>query len=264
MKTRILVVDDAAAMRAALKAFLKSEGYDVIGELGSAGGVLELVKASNPDIVCLDYHLPDGNGIEVMRALHAEFPTLAVLMITGDAGPELEAEAAEAGAAGFIRKPLSQERMSQEIRQVVFAQRLHRRQADTTPFAVNQARARAVIADDSATMRSLLTAILTHARVEVVGQAPDGRQAAEMAARSKPELVCLDMDMPVMNGLEALDQIRVQSPGSRVLMITGKSGKETVMQAARRGAAGYILKPFEPDKVIEAVDRLLGGAGPVS
>ncbi len=258
MTTRILVVDDAAAMRAALRAFLKSEGYLVVGELASGGSVVETVKQLQPDVVCLDYNLPDANGIDVLRAIHAEHPTIAVVMITGDVGPDLEAEAAEAGAAGFIRKPFSQDRMSLEIRQVVHAQELHKRQVEKGSFEVNQARARAVVADDSATMRMLLASILQHAKVEVVGQAPDGRQAAEMVARCKPEIVCLDMDMPVMNGLDALDLIRVQSPASRVLMITGRAGKDLVMQAAKRGASGYILKPFQPDKVIEAIDRLLG------
>lgn len=254
---RILIVDDASALRTVLSGFFKSEGYQVVGELGSGSGVLEAVNQHKPDVVCLDYNLPDANGIDLLKGIHAAHPTVAVVMITGDASPTLEAEAAEAGAAGFIRKPFTQDRMAREIRQVVHAQSLHKRHAAGGEFAVNQARARAVVVDDSATMRLLLTSILNHARIEVAGEAPDGKQAVEVVVRIKPDIVCLDMDMPVMNGLEALEQIRAQVPAAKVLMITGHTGREAVMQAAKLGARGYILKPFEPDKVIEAIEKLL-------
>lgn len=255
---RILIVDDASALRTILSTFFKSEGYHVVGELATGGGVLEAVELHKPNVVCLDYHLPDANGIDLLKAIHAAHPTVAVVMITGDTNPTLEADAAEAGAAGFIRKPFTQERMSREIRQVVHGQSLLQRHvAGNGEFAVNRPRARAVVVDDSATMRLLLTSILNQARIEVAGEAADGQQGVEVVVRLKPDIVCLDMDMPVMDGLAALEQIRSQVPAAKVLMITGRTGREAVMQAAKLGARGYILKPFEPDKVAAAIDGLL-------
>lgn len=253
----ILLVDDAASLRVALRAFFTSEGYAVVGELGSGAGVLEAVQQLHPDIVCLDYHLPDSNGLDLLKAIHEADPEVAVVMITGDADTDLEAHAAENGAAGFIRKPFTQGRMAMEIRQVVMAQAMHRERRARGPFAVEQARARAVVADDSATMRMLLSAILNQAAVYVAGEAADGRQAIERVAQCQPDIVCLDMDMPVMNGLDALVEIRRACPAAKVLMITGHAGREAVQEAARRGARGYILKPFDPAKVVEAVGRLL-------
>ncbi|OHC70079.1 MAG: hypothetical protein A2045_05585 [Rhodocyclales bacterium GWA2_65_20] len=107
-------------------------------------------------------------------------------------------------------------------------------------------------------MRLLLRAILGRAGVAVVGEAWDGRQAANLVAEHRPDLVCLDIDMPVMNGLEALQAIRAAQPGVKVLMVTGSTNREAIMQAGKAGARGYILKPFHPDKVIEAIGKLLG------
>jgi len=254
---KICIVDDASALRAVLRAFFVNQGYEVVAELASGSSVLDAVGRLQPDIVCLDYNLPDANGIDLLKAIHAAHPTVAVVMITGDMAPDLESDAAEAGAAGFIRKPFTQDRMSLEMRQVVHAQALHKRHAAGESFVLKQARARAVVADDSVTMRMLLTSILHHAQVEVVGEAADGKLAVELVAQRQPDIVCLDMDMPVMNGLEALEQIHANSPQAKVLMITGRAGRDLVMQAAKFGARGYILKPFEPDKVTEAINKLL-------
>lgn len=254
---KILIVDDMAALRAVLRAFFNDRGYAVVGELASGGNLIDTVGRLRPDIVCLDYNLPDANGIDLLKALQAAHPTVAVVMITGDLSPELETAAAEAGAAGFMRKPFTQDRMAQEMDQVAQAQALHRRHAAGELPAIRQARARAVVVDDSATMRMLLGSILHHAGVEVVGTAADGQQAVELVLQRKPEIVCLDMDMPVMNGLDALDRIHAALPQTKVLMITGRAGRDAVMQAARRGATGYILKPFAPDMVAAAIDKLL-------
>lgn len=254
----ILIVDDAPSLRSALRTFFNDEGYRVVGDLARCAGVIEAVAQMKPDIVCLDHELPDGNGIDLLRKLHADFPDIAIVMITGSGAAELEAEAAEAGAAGFLRKPFSQASMGREIRQILQMQSMHRLYASAAGFAVTTARARAVVVDDSATLRKLLASILHHAGVEVVGEAPDGQRAIEVVNKFKPDIVCLDVDMPVMNGLDALAQIHRDLPSAKVMMITGRSDREMVKIAAQRGARGYILKPFIPEKVIEAIDKLLG------
>ncbi|MBA3033618.1 MAG: response regulator [Gammaproteobacteria bacterium] len=255
----ILIVDDAAALRAALRTIFISEGYRVVGDLGHGAGVLEAIGKLKPDIVCLDYQLPDINGVELLKTIHAEHPAVAVMMITGDAASELEAEAAAAGAVGFVRKPFSPDKIMREIHQVSQVLTLHRQQGNTEELSVKEPRASAVVVDDSATMRALLSSILRQAHVDVVGEAADGKSAIETVASCKPDIVCLDMDMPVMNGLEALKQIKRDNPDTKVLMITGTAGREAVLKAAQHGARGYILKPFAPDKVIEAIDKLLAG-----
>jgi DNA-binding NarL/FixJ family response regulator len=255
---RIIIVDDAVSVRSMLRVLLSEEGYKVLGELASGAHLLDAVAQTQPDIVCLDYHLPGSNGIDLLRQLHEAHPAVAVVLITGSTEPDLESTAAEAGAAGFIRKPFSPEKIVYELRQVVHARRLLR--ATTlagTPVTVRVARARAVIADDSTTLRQLLKAILQRAAIEVVGEAWDGRQAVELVAERRPDIVCLDIDMPVMDGLEALQAIRAQHPDVKVLMVTGSAQRSAIQQAAKLGARGYILKPFYPDKISAAIDKLL-------
>lgn len=256
---KIVIVDDAMAVRSVLRALLVEEGYQVIGELASGAGLLDLVARTPPDIVCLDYNLPGSNGLELLKLLHESHPDVAVVLITGSSEPDLENSAAEAGAAGFLRKPFSPEKIVRELGQVAHARRLLRAtRLAGTPVTVKKARARAVVADDSGTMRQLLRAILERAAVEVVGEAWDGKQAVDLVAELSPDVVCLDIDMPVMNGLEALQAIHAQCPSAKVLMVTGSTQREAILQAGKAGARGYILKPFYPDKVSEAIDKLLG------
>lgn len=255
---KVLIVDDAAAVRGMLRALLSEEGYQVVGELASGASLAELVARAEPDVVCLDYHLPGSDGIELLKGLHETRPDIAVVLITGSDEPGLESAAAEAGAGGFIRKPFSPEKILRELAQVVHARRLLAAERQTAlPHSVRQARATAVVADDSGTMRQLLKAILAHAAVDVVGEAWDGKQAVELVAERRPDIVFLDIDMPVMDGLEALAAIHAAQPAVKVLMVTGNAHREAILQASQSGARGYILKPFQPAKVVEAIDKLL-------
>ena len=254
---KILIVDDAASLRAVLKAFFSSQGYVVVGELPSGASLLETVGRLRPDIVCLDYNLPGANGIELLKLLQADFPDIAVVMITGDTTPELESIAVEAGAAGFLRKPFTPNRMEQEMRQIVHAQALLKRHGGGTTKAALQTRGTAVVVDDSATMRRLLASILVETQLQVVGEASDGKQGVELSCQHQPDLICLDVNMPVMNGLQALEQLRARQVKSKILMISGNSDREMVLQALKNGARGYIVKPFEPDKVVTAINNLL-------
>jgi len=256
---KVIIVEDAAPQRVMLRLLLSKEGYQVVAELATGHALLDAVAQLQPNIICLDHNLPDANGIDLLRSVQASHPAVAVVMITGNTDPALESMAAEAGAAGFIRKPFSQDRIVKELAQVVYAQSLLASAKNTKePFEVVSARARAVIADDSATMRVLLRMILNKAKIDVVGEAADGKQAVELVVQHKPDFACLDVMMPEMTGLEALEAIRAIDPTARVLMVTAETGRDVVVQAAKAGAKGYIVKPFQPDRVIEAIDKLLG------
>ncbi len=257
-KPKILIVDDAASLRAVLRTFFTNEGYQVIGELAHGSSVVESIGRLNPDVVCLDYNLPGSNGLDLLKQIVVTHPDTSVVMITGDANPTLEADAAEVGIAGFIRKPFTPEQISREIHMVIHTRALLRQQGAAATPAHEASRATAVVADDSAAMRLLLVSILSQAGIRVQEAVSDGKQAVAAVARHKPDLVCLDMDMPVMNGLDALAQIRSSEATAKVLMITGRMSRETIQAAGQRGASGYILKPFDPAKVTEAVGKLLG------
>lgn len=119
---------------------------------------------------------------------------------------------------------------------------------------------RVLICDDQAIVCDGLEAILsTDPEIEVVGLASDGAQAVELAFKTRPDLVLMDLKMPGMNGIQATQAIRDQLPGTRVLVLTTYDADEWVFDAIRSGAAGYMLKDTPRSKLIPAIkDTVLG------
>ncbi len=115
-----------------------------------------------------------------------------------------------------------------------------------------------IVVDDNDTTRAMLRAIMRAEGIEVIGEAKDGASGLAMIRKLRPNLVCLDVMMPEVDGLEILTQIKAEMPDIRVLMITGSTDRETVQAAVQGGANGYLVKPFNGAKVILAVERALG------
>lgn len=262
-KAKALIVDDSATMRSTLNAFLAEAGIEVIGQLATGSQLLQTIGRVAPDIVCLDYNLPDINGLELLKTIVSVHPEVSVVIITGEQAPHLRKAAAQAGAAGFIHKPFSEERIIKEIRHIIQTQRLlavsRKPKTNAAPDQVAEftVRKTAIIADDSKTMRGLLTAILTAQNISVLDEATNGAQAVELVALHLPDIVCLDIDMPSMNGLEALREIRQKHPATKVLMITGNTRREVVLEAVKLGAVGFVAKPFDPAKVSEVLAKVM-------
>ncbi|GAB2881915.1 response regulator [Uliginosibacterium flavum] len=115
-----------------------------------------------------------------------------------------------------------------------------------------------VIIDDNDTTRAMLRAILRAEMIEVVAEAKDGANGLVMVRKLRPTLVCLDVMMPNVGGIEVLSQIKTEMPDVRVLMVTGSTDRDTVQAAIQGGASGYLVKPFNGGKVIAAVETALG------
>jgi DNA-binding NarL/FixJ family response regulator len=102
---------------------------------------------------------------------------------------------------------------------------------------------RVLVADDQPIFTAMLGAVLAaDERVEVVGQATNGRQALELAATLSPDVILMDISMPIMDGLEATRRLRERDPSARVLMLTESDLPGDVMRARKAGAVGYVPK----------------------
>ncbi|MCR4404859.1 MAG: response regulator transcription factor [Candidatus Acetothermia bacterium] len=115
---------------------------------------------------------------------------------------------------------------------------------------------RLLLADDHRLVREGLRALLERAGFEVVAEAGDGYQAVELAASLRPEVAVLDLAMPGLNGLEALERLRQASPKTKVLILSMFDDELYILRAARAGAAGYLLKDGSSEELREAIDSV--------
>ena len=113
---------------------------------------------------------------------------------------------------------------------------------------------RVLVVDDQALFREALVTLLgARPEVEVVGEAGNGQQALERAAALQPDVVLMDLHMPVLDGIATTRRLRVEQPGVRVLALTTFDDDEDVFAALRAGALGYLLKDVSSDRLVEAV-----------
>ncbi|MCQ6274105.1 response regulator [Bacillus sp. V3B] len=116
---------------------------------------------------------------------------------------------------------------------------------------------RILIVDDAAFMRMMIKDILTKNGYEVVGEAADGQQAIEKYKECQPDLVTMDITMPEMDGITALKEIRKMNPNSKVIMCSAMGQQAMVIDAIQAGARDFIVKPFQADRVLEAISKTL-------
>lgn len=115
---------------------------------------------------------------------------------------------------------------------------------------------RILITDDALFMRVTLKNILVQNGFEVVGEASNGVESVALYKELKPDVVTMDITMPEMDGLTALKEIRSHDPGAQVIMCTAMGQKGMVVEAIQAGAKDFIVKPFQPDRVLEAMGKL--------
>ncbi len=118
---------------------------------------------------------------------------------------------------------------------------------------------RVLIVDDTVFMRYNLTNIFKDIGCDVVGEATNGLEGVELYKKVKPDLVTMDITMPLMDGLQALKAIKQHDPDARVVMVSTMGQREFVLEAIKSGAAGFILKPFHPDKIKNMIERMERG-----
>ena len=115
-----------------------------------------------------------------------------------------------------------------------------------------------LVCDDAIFMRTMIADILTQAGFEVIGEAESGVQAVEKYRQLKPDLVTMDIVMPDMGGIDAVREICKSDPDAKVLMCSAMGQQALVVEAIQAGAKDFVVKPFQPSRVLEAVQRILG------
>jgi two-component system chemotaxis response regulator CheY len=114
-----------------------------------------------------------------------------------------------------------------------------------------------LIVDDIEFMREVLKDVIAGAGMRVAGQAANGQQALELYAKLVPEIVLLDIEMPVMNGLIALRRLRRMDRDSRIIMCSARGEQQMILRAIQLGARDFVVKPFKAERVVNSIRRVL-------
>lgn len=115
-----------------------------------------------------------------------------------------------------------------------------------------------LIVDDAAFMRMMIKNIVVKGGYEVVGEGENGAQGVAKYKELKPDLVTMDITMPEMDGIAAVKEIMKQFPDAKVIMCSAMGQQAMVIDAIQAGAKDFIVKPFQPDRVLEAIGKVIG------
>jgi len=115
-----------------------------------------------------------------------------------------------------------------------------------------------MVVDDAAFMRTTIKNTLVKAGYDELIEAGDGQQAVDTYTAEKPDLVIMDITMPNLDGIQALQAIKGMDPGAKVVMCSAMGQEAMVVQAIQLGALDFIVKPFKPDRILKTVSKILG------
>ncbi|WP_432400547.1 response regulator [Wukongibacter sp. M2B1] len=115
-----------------------------------------------------------------------------------------------------------------------------------------------LIVDDAAFMRMMIRDVLSKNGYEILGEAENGQKAIEKYKELNPDLVIMDITMPEVDGIQAVKEIKKLSPDAKIVMCSAMGQQAMVIEAIQAGARDFIVKPFQADRVIEAVKKVLG------
>lgn len=117
---------------------------------------------------------------------------------------------------------------------------------------------RVIVVDDSTVMRKIICQVLKSEMYDIVGEASNGQEGVELYMELRPNLVTMDINMPIMNGLDALREILTKDPNARVVMLTSESEQKMVLEAIQAGAKNYVVKPPDRQILLDKVKASLG------
>jgi len=235
--SKILVVDDEMGIREAVREALTKEGHEVATVPSAEQAYATLLKQPF-DLVLSDINLGESSGIDVLKKIRELQKEIPVIIYSGSVTPAVEAEATEAGANAVLSKDVGIAELIKEVSKHAKVE------APISAGAASGTAKKILLVDDEAEIRTVLTAFFNKKGYET-REAENGEIALEIAKDEDFSFVLLDIDMPVMDGLETLEKLLKMKPETCVIMVTGRQDDDKVQKALDLGAYNYVLKPFE-------------------
>ena len=251
MKKRALVIDDSKPVRSILARMLRNLEFEITEAANGQEGLELLRELGQPDLVTVNWQMPKLDGLQFVRAVRADvrFSELPLLMISSESEPSLVATALAAGANEYIVKPCTQKELSEKLSRLGLSaagSSLTGRSSTADNGLRGGRKIRVLVVDDSVVVRRVVSSVLSEdPDLEVVGAAVDGRMALEMLEPLAPDVVLLDVEMPILNGLETLKALRKTHPRLVVIMFSSltEQGAAVTTDALLLGANDYVAKP---------------------
>ena len=245
---KILIIDDEPDFLLALQRTLEAKLYQVATASNKAEAQ-ERIKTIAPDVIILGTMTPRGEAFSLHQWLRQNPKTRDLAIVVIDATPEKQLikgwtrdEAVMMEAEDYITKPI--EPASLALRTQALLERVTKR-------------IKVLIVDDHSVVRDGIRAVLMLQKdIEVVGEAVDGKDAVEKARQLLPDVVVMDIVMPVMDGLEATKQIYREYPQTRVLMLSQYDDEENIVAAEQLGAYGFIPKRVASSQLINGIKTI--------
>ena len=250
-KTKILIVDDELEFTEALKATLMNESYSVF--IASDRQQAEkVVRSEEPDMVILGTIMPRGDAFLFHKWMKQTlgFGNLPLMVI--NAPPEKQLikgwrmdEGMQCDAEDFLAKPVEPKALIPRIRRLL----------DRATKKI-----RVLIVDDHAVVRDGIRAVLALQRdMQVVGEAVNGKEAVDKTSELLPDVVVMDIAMPVMSGLDATKVIHKECPLAKVLILTQYDEEENILASRQVGAVGFIPKAAASSRLITGIRSVARG-----
>lgn len=252
----ILVIDDERLLCDLLQEVLRRHGHEVYTAFSGREGIASF-RQQRPLFTLLDLHLPDINGIEVLKQLREIDPNGAVMILTGAASDNLERQARELGITDFLIKGLAFDVL---VGAVERAMDEPRKRAGAPPFQLIATGAQPglceehsiLVVDDEPQIRDLLTECLTnHYKVHA---AQDGPSALALVELERPDLIVLDIYMPGMNGVEVLRKLRAKNYTGAVIMLTASQDEKLLKETLDLGSVDIVGKPADLERIMLAIE----------
>jgi len=250
-KAKILVVDDERAFAQVVRATLEARSYQVI-TAGNRGQAEAMARAERPDVVILGTITPRGDAFRFHQWLKQtpRFSDVPVLVINARREEELtkgwrREEGMQCEADYFLAKPVEPAALLPRIEKLL--DKVTRR-------------IRVLVADDHAVVREGIRAVLALQRdMQVIGDAVNGKEALEKTVELSPDVVLMDIVMPVMNGLDATREICRRCPQAKVLILTQYDDAENVLASQQVGALGFIPKTAVSSRLLNGIRSVSQG-----
>jgi DNA-binding NarL/FixJ family response regulator len=269
---RILVADEQRLFAEGVSRLLEPSCL-VLDALADGRELLEAAGASRPELILTELSLFAAGDFHLADRLRTAAPECRVLVVGMETDAATVKEVLAAGACGYLLKTADADELLFAVGQVLRGRQyltpslthaLLAPAAETPPDAglenAGGGRIRVLIVDDNETTQMVVRAYLTaFDDVEVVGEAGDGRQAVAKVRELAPDVVLMDLRMPVLDGVEATRAILADGGGPRVLALTGSAEIPQIMAIVRAGALGYLNKEAGADEIVRAIRQVHRG-----